>query len=137
MQILVIDGQGGGVGRALVERLKGEFPDSTITALGTNVLATTAMLKAGADHAATGENAIIYNAPMADIILGPIGILSANSMLGELSPGMAAAVGASRAVKILLPVGKCKVRVAGAQDVTLAMAIDAAVGMVKECRGGL
>ena len=124
MKILIIDGQGGGVGRALVERLKTELPDIPLIALGTNVMATAAMLRAGADQGATGENAIVYSAQDADIILGPIGILAANSMLGELSPKMAEAIGGNRALKILVPVGKCRVQVAGSTAMQLSAAID-------------
>ncbi len=129
--MLIIDGQGGGVGKALTERMKAELPDVKLIALGTNVMATAAMLRAGADQGATGENAISVNAQDADLILGPIGILAANAMMGELTPRMAEAVGASDAKKILVPIGKCRVQVAGASAVQLGAAIEDAVRLAK------
>lgn len=115
MCIVVIDGQGGGLGAALVSRLKARLGDSVqLWAVGTNALATSAMRKAGADKAATGENAVCYNAGRADLILGPIGLISANSLMGEISPAIAAAVSAAPARRILVPVSSCGVLVAGA-----------------------
>ncbi len=113
MKILVIDGQGGGMGRSLIEKLRIRLPEAEIIAVGSNALATSAMLRAGATAGATGENAVIYNAPRCDIITGPIGIILANSMYGEISPAMAAAVSASPAQKILIPVNKSGLRVVG------------------------
>ena len=107
MDILVIDGMGGGIGKAVIEQIKPNFPHANITAVGTNALATSAMLKAGADQAATGENALIYNCTAADYIIGAVGIALANSMYGEISPNMATAVATSRAHKILIPMDKC------------------------------
>ena len=130
MKILVIDGQGGGVGKSLVEALKKRLPEQPILALGTNAMATAGMLKSGADQGATGESAIVYNCRDADVILGPIGIILAHSMLGELSPAMAQAVGESRAVRILIPIGKCRTKIAGLGDVTLSAAIESAVDEV-------
>ena len=127
MKILVIDGQGGGVGKSLVENLKKRLPDQPILALGTNAMATAGMLKAGADQGATGESAIIYNCRDADLILGPIGIVLAYSMLGEVSPAIAQAVGESKAARILIPIGKCRTKIAGLGDVSLASAIESAV----------
>jgi len=127
MKILVIDGQGGGVGKALVEGLKKRAPAQPILALGTNAMATAGMLKAGADQGATGESAIVYNCRDADLILGPIGIVLAYSMLGEVSPAIAQAVGESRAARILIPIGKCRTRIAGLGEITLASAIESAV----------
>ena len=127
MKILVIDGQGGGVGKALVESLKKRLPDQPVLALGTNAMATAGMLKAGADQGATGESAIVYNCRDAELILGPIGIVLAYSMLGEVSPAIAQAVGESRAARILIPIGKCRTKIAGLGEVTLSAAIESAV----------
>ena len=114
MKILVIDGMGGGIGKAIIEQIKNVLGDSaTITAVGTNSIATSAMLKAGADNAATGENAVIYNAGRADYIISVIGIIAANSMHGEVSPKMVQAVSESDAHKILVPIDKCNITVAG------------------------
>jgi len=113
MNILVIDGMGGGIGKAAIEHIKNELTGIEITAAGTNSLATAAMLKAGADYGATGENAIVYNCAKADCIVGVIGIIIANSMHGEISPEMAAAVSSSPAHKILIPIDKCSVTVLG------------------------
>jgi len=112
IKIAVIDGQGGGVGRALVEQIRRAYPNLHIRALGTNATATAVMLKAGATDGATGENAIIYNASRMQVILGPVAILVGNGLLGELTPAMAAAVGGSDAVKILLPSQRCNIRLA-------------------------
>lgn len=127
MKILVIDGQGGGVGKALVEALKKRMPDQPILALGANAMATAGMLKAGADQGATGESAILYNCRDADLILGPIGIVLAYSMLGEISPAIAQAVGESKAARILIPIGKCRTKIAGLGEITLSAAIESAV----------
>lgn len=118
--ILILDGQGGGVGSQLVKLLKPRLPgDCRLLCAGTNVLATSAMLKAGAFQGATGENAVIYNAARADLILGPIGVILANGILGEVSPAMAAAVSGSGAVKILIPSASCGIHVAGTEDCRL------------------
>ena len=113
MKLVVIDGQGGGVGKSLVAALKAQMPHQPVIALGTNVLATSAMLKAGADAGATGESAIRYQCKTADIIVGVTGILHANAMMGEISPGIAAAVSLSEAQKILVPLERCGLKVAG------------------------
>ena len=118
--VLVLDGQGGGVGSQLVRLLKPRLPgDCRLLCVGTNVLATSAMLKAGAAQGATGENAVVYNAARADIILGPIGVALANGILGEVSPAMAAAVSGAGAVKILIPSVSCGVYVAGVEELRL------------------
>lgn len=115
--MLVLDGQGGGIGAQLVKLLVPRLPaPCRLLCVGTNVLATSAMLKAGASQGATGENAVVYNAARADLILGPIGILLANGILGEVSPAMAAAVSGSAAEKILIPSSTCGVYVAGTEE---------------------
>ena len=103
MNVLVIDGQGGGLGRQLVAALSAQCPDIRLVAVGTNSVAAQAMHKAGAQRAATGENAVVVNCRNADIIVGPIGILAADSLMGEITPAMAVAIGQSNAKKLLLP----------------------------------
>ena len=107
MKILVIDGQGGRVGRLLIEGLKQQAPQLYITAIGSNSIATASMLKAGADEGATGENPVVFNSATADIIIGPIGIILSNALLGEITPRMAEAVSSSKAKKILIPINRC------------------------------
>lgn len=113
MEIVVIDGQGGGIGRSVIESLKKEIDDIFIIAVGTNSVATNNMKKGGADAVATGENAIVYNAKNAQVIVGPIGFVFANSMYGEVSPTMAAAISCSEAQKYFIPVSKCSGHVLG------------------------
>ncbi|MBQ8555969.1 MAG: DUF3842 family protein [Clostridia bacterium] len=127
MNIIVMDAQGGGMGRMLVEGLKKALPDQPIIAVGTNAIATSAMVKAGADQAATGENAIVVCAGRADLILAPIGMVLADAMLGEVTAAMAAAVGRSPAHKILLPVSRCQTTIAGVPRMTMAEAVARAV----------
>lgn len=112
IRVAVIDGQGGGMGRAITQRIRAAFPNVMIRVLGTNAAATATMLKGGADDGATGENAVVYNASRVQAILGPVGILMANGLLGEVTPAMAAAIGDSDAVKILLPSRQCSIRIA-------------------------
>ena len=132
MNILVIDGQGGGIGKQLVAAIKKSCNAAIITAVGTNSLATSAMLKAGADNAATGENAVVVGCRHADIILGPIGIVIADAMFGEITPAMAIAVGRSNAVRILIPVKHCDNIIAGATDQPLSKIIDNAVAQIND-----
>lgn len=113
MEILVIDGQGGGLGRQLVAAVKKAVPQAVVTAIGTNSAATSAMLKAGADRAATGENAVVVGCRRADVILGPIGIVMADALLGEITPAMAQAVAQSDARRILIPANRCDTLVVG------------------------
>lgn len=130
-QIAVIDGQGGGMGRILIEKLRENLEDQLeIIALGTNALATSAMIKAGADHGASGENAIVINAAKADIIAGSLGIISANSFLGELTPAMAAAVSASPAAKVLVPMNRCNLTVAGVKEGSIQSYVEDAVRII-------
>ena len=132
MNILVIDGQGGRMGSLIVEKIKASGIAEKITAIGTNSIATSAMLKAGADRAATGENPVIVNSKRADFIIGPIGIIAADSLLGEITPAMANAVASCSAFKILIPTGRCNRYIAGIQDIPLGGLIDAAVLKLKE-----
>ena len=135
MKVVVIDAQGGGVGRMLVEQLKRALPRQPLLAVGANALATSAMLKAGADQAATGENAVRVAAADADLILAPIGLVLADAMLGEVTALMAASVGGSRAHKILIPSGRCGVTVVGVERQSLseliALAVQAAVEYIQ------
>ncbi|MDR2355540.1 MAG: DUF3842 family protein, partial [Clostridiales Family XIII bacterium] len=119
MKIAVIDGQGGGIGRSIVEKLKVSVPNAEVLALGTNATATDRMLKAGADEGATGENAIVHNVQNVDIITGVIAILNANALMGELSPRIAEAVGSSRAAKVLLPINRCGIHVVSVREAPL------------------
>ena len=133
MRIAVIDGQGGGIGRLIVEKLKASFGKQIdIVVLGTNALATAAMLRAGADEGASGENAIIYNVSKVDIIVGTIGMIAANSMLGELSPDMAKAIAESPAKKILIPINRCNLHIVGIQEDSLPQSIDLIVEEVRK-----
>ena len=130
MKILVIDGQGGRMGKALVETLRRRGFSGEILAVGTNSAATAAMLKAGADEGATGENPVVVASRRADVILGPMGIIAANSLLGEITPAMALAVSESEACKVLVPVNRCRIRVAGVQEMSLGDYTERAVDTV-------
>ena len=131
MNILVIDGQGGQLGGQIIKSLKSNFAGVDITAVGTNATATAAMLKAGASHAATGENPVVVASRTADIIIGPIGIVIADAMLGEITPQMAVAVGQSDAIRILLPVNKCDNLVAGVAETGMTAIIEDVICKVK------
>ena len=131
-RVLILDGQGGGIGAQLTKLLIKELPAGwELLAVGTNAAATGAMLKAGAAQGATGENALIYNAARADLILGPIGMIMANGIMGEVSPTMAAAVSGSQAVKILIPTSTCGVFVAGTEQLRLEEYLRRAVELAK------
>lgn len=127
MKIVVMDGQGGGMGKAVVEQLRAQLPEQTLLAVGTNSLATLAMLRAGATQGATGENAVIVNAAHADLIIGPIGLVLADALMGEVTAAMAAAVGSSPAHKILIPTVRCQVTVAGTEKLSPTAAVTEAV----------
>lgn len=128
MKIVIIDGQGGRMGSLLTARIKKEaIPGAVLFAIGTNATATAAMLKAGADNGATGENPVIVACRNADFILGPLGILAADSLLGEVTPAMAVAIGQSNAQKILLPVSKCSNHVVGVQNYSIPELVEQAV----------
>jgi hypothetical protein len=116
MNILVVDAQGGGIGKQVVTAVKERFEVASVIAVGTNSVATTAMRKAGADFSATGENAVVVNSRKADVIIGPVGIVIADSLWGEITPKMATAIGQSDAVRILIPVNHCNNVVAGVKD---------------------
>lgn len=126
-KILVIDGQGGRMGKAVIEQLRVRQCAAELYAVGTNSTATAAMLKGGADHGATGENAVVVNSRDADIIIGPVGIVIADSLLGEVTPTMSVAVGQSRAQKVLLPVNRCNNHVVGVADSNMSVQVDEAV----------
>lgn len=119
MKTLVIDAQGGGIGKQVIAAIKRDMPQIEITAVGTNSIATSAMLKAGADHAATGENAVIVNCRHADVIIGPIGIVIADALYGEITPAMALAVGQSDAKRLLIPVNHCSNIIVGVSDLSI------------------
>ena len=125
--ILIIDAQGGGIGKQIVTQIRKELSDIHLIAVGSNSVATNAMLKAGADEAATGENSVIVASKRADIIVGPIGIAIADSMLGEITPAMAAAVGQSSAKKVLVPFSSCDNYVVGLEHAGTAALIQLAV----------
>ena len=127
MKITVIDGQGGKMGRQLIENIKAVQPQAEITAVGTNSMATAAMFKATPTHAATGENAVIVACRSAEVIMGPIGIVIADALYGEITPAMALAVGQSSARKIFIPISKCNNYVAGTEDKSAAELIKAAI----------
>ena len=131
-KVLVIDGQGGGLGRQLVSALAAACPEAELTAVGTNSLAANAMLKAGASRAATGENAVVVNCRRADVIVGPIGIVIADALLGEITPAMAAAVCQSRAKRVLVPINHCENYVVGVPDQPVSQLVAAAARKVKE-----
>ena len=131
MNILVIDAQGGGIGKQVVAAIKQNMPEMEITAVGTNSAATTAMLKAGADLAATGENAVIVGCRRADVIVGPVGIVIADSLYGEITPAMALAVGQSNARRLLIPVNHCDNFIVGVSDLALGKLIE---GVISEIR---
>jgi len=133
LKIAVVDGQGGGIGSLIVKRLRQEFGDSLeIIALGTNAVATTAMMKAGAAKGASGENAIVWNAGKSDIITGPVSIMLPNAMLGELTAGMAEAVSSSPAKKILLPINQEQVDIIGVIKEPLPHLVEALIHKIKE-----
>ena len=125
--ILVIDGQGGQLGSQVVKELLSNYPDASITAVGTNAVATASMKKAGAARAATGENPVVLACRKSDIIIGPIGIVIADSLLGEVTPAMAVAVGQADAVRILIPMNRCENLVAGVSSLSTSALIQDAV----------
>ena len=131
MQIMVIDGQGGGMGRQIVSEIKAAFPDAVVRAVGTNTAATEAMRKAGADITATGENAVLVGARKARVIVGPVGIVIADALHGEITPEMARAVGQSDAVRVLIPVNQCDNLVAGMEKQPLGRLVESAMDLIR------
>ena len=136
MKIVVIDGQGGRLGKLLVEGVRARMPQAEIYAIGTNALATASMLKAGADFGATGENPVVRAVMDADGVLGPVGIVVANAILGEVTPAMAEAVGSCRGRKFLIPMNNCGVVVAGVSEQPLSAYVASAVEALAAELGG-
>ncbi len=133
MKIVVLDGQGGGIGATIIKGLRQYVgQEMEILALGTNSVATSRMMKAGANKGATGENAIVRTCEIADLIIGPIGILMANAMMGELTPKMACAVSSSKAKKILLPLTQENVTIIGVSSEPLPHLVQQVINTVKE-----
>lgn len=135
MKIMIMDGQGGGVGRSLVEELHSRYPKAELIAVGTNATATSNMMKGGTAIGATGENAVIYNSTRVDAILGPIGIIMANAMLGEITPKMAEAVASSDVPILLIPMSRCNAQVMGVEGRKLSDNIREAVERIAELFG--
>ena len=131
MKITIIDGQGGRIGKSIIEQIKKKHSNLELYAIGTNSIATSAMLKAGADNGATGENAVIVNAADSDIIVGPIGIVFVNALLGEITPSIATAVSSSKAYKILIPVNRCNHYVAGCEEAPMGDYIRIAIDKIE------
>lgn len=119
MKITIVDGQGGKIGKSVIEQLVKQHPELELYDIGTNSIATSTMMKAGATYGATGENPCIVNAADSDIIIGPIGIVFANALLGEITPAIATAIGASKAFKMLIPTNRCNHMVVGCADTGL------------------
>lgn len=131
MNILVIDGQGGQLGCQIIKSINAKYPSSDIMAVGTNAVATAAMIKGGAKKAATGENPVIVACRKADVIIGPVGIVIADSLFGEITPQMSVAIGQSNATKILIPVNKCENLVAGVPNLTVSALVEDALIKLK------
>ena len=133
--ILIIDAQGGGLGKQVISRIRKEGIDAQLIAVGTNSTASAAMLKAGADRAATGENAVVVCSKKADVIIGPAGIVIADSMLGEITKTIAEAVGQASALRILIPFNSCDNYIAGTGGIPTGDLIsDAVAHLAKACR---
>lgn len=132
MNLLVIDGQGGQLGSQIIKAIRTRYNDIDVIAVGTNATATTSMIKAGANQGATGENPVIVASRKADVIIGPVGIVIADSLLGEITPKMAVAIGQSNATKILVPINKCENLVAGVPNLTTTALIDDTLNKLQE-----
>ena len=134
--VLVVDAQGGGLGKQLIGAIRREVPSVHILAVGTNAAATTAMRKAGADEAATGENAVRVASRRADIIIGPIGMVIADAMLGEVTPAMARSIAQADALRIMIPFCNCDNYIAGVAETQTSVLLADAVRRVKEWMEG-
>ena len=132
MNLLVIDGQGGQLGSQIIKAIRTRYNDIDVIAVGTNATATTSMIKSGANQGATGENPVIVASRNADVIIGPVGIVIADALLGEITPKMAVAIGQSNATKILVPINKCENLVAGVPNLTTTALIDDALNKLQE-----
>ncbi len=133
MHILIIDGQGGKIGKLLIEGVREKLPQAEITAIGTNSIATANMLKAGPDQAATGVNPVLVASRTADVIAGPIGIVIADALVGEITAEMAAAIGRSRAKKVLIPLNKCDNMVVGVMPLSMSELVSQAIEQIRVC----
>ncbi len=134
MNIVVIDGQGGRLGKLIIEEIRKKYSDAYITAVGTNAVATATMLKGGSDDAATGENPVVVACRGADIIIGPIGIVIPDSLLGEVTEKMALAVARSSASRILVPMNRCDNLVAGVDNQPMGLLIEDVVKKIEQIR---
>lgn len=132
MHILIIDGQGGKIGKLLIEGVREKLPQAEITAIGTNSIATANMLKAGPDQAATGENPVMVVSRTADVIMGPVGIVIADALVGEITAEMAAAIGRSQAKKVLIPLNKCDTIIAGVSPLSMSELVSRAVAQIEK-----
>ena len=135
MRILIIDGQGGGVGKCLVEALRETCPQDELITVGTNAMATANMMKAGSINGATGENAVIYNSKRADVIVGPMGIVMANAMLGEITAKMAEAVSTAEANLFLIPMNRCHATIVGVENKKMTEYVKEAVEQIVALQG--
>ncbi len=131
MNITIIDGQGGQLGATLVKEISAQFQGINLTAIGTNAVATSTMLKAGAKNAATGENSVVVACRKADVIIGPVGIVIADSLLGEITEKMAVAIGQADAIRILIPMGKCENIIVGVPSLNTKELIDDTIAKLR------
>ncbi len=136
MRVLVIDAQGGGMGKQLVAAIRQGVPGAEITAVGTNSVATAAMRKAGADFSATGENAVVVACRRTDVIVGPVGVTIADALLGEITPAMAVAVGQSTAKRVLIPFNHCDNIVVGVSNLSIGALIQETVTILRDLAEG-
>lgn len=137
MNILIIDGQGGQLGAQIVKAICSDFHNVNLTAIGTNAIATAAMLKAGAKSVATGENPVIVACRKADVIIGPVGIVVADSLMGEITAEMAVAVGKAEAIRILIPINKCENLIAGVPDLNAGALIENVISKLRGIISGV